>query len=111
MGSRDNSGTGVWKYRQISTATTTIVATGPCLFGGIQVVTGGAASVVTVWDNTAASGAKLADAITTAVAGLLALAPSSPGGVQLDNGLTVVTATGTPAVINVFYWPLASGVS
>lgn len=90
-------------YTQISTATTTTVKSGPGVFYGLRVVTGGAGSSVTVYDNTTNAGTKLIDAAPTAVSGATIL--PGPEGIALETvtGLTVVTSGGTPAVINILW--------
>ncbi len=98
------AGGAVASYTQISTSTTTVVSTGPCILYGINVTTAGTGSTVTLYDNTAASGTKLIDGAITTARGILNDLPNSIG-VLLTAGLTVVTTGATPAVVNVFYAP------
>jgi hypothetical protein len=85
-----------WKANHITTATTTVVKTGPGVLHAFTVGTGGASSTATVYDNTAASGTVLAVISTAAQANLVL-------DIGFSIGLTVVTATGTPADITVSY--------
>lgn len=70
----------------ISTATTTVVKSGPGRIGKI-VAAGGTLGAVTIWDNTAASGAALLPSITP-VQGQVLLED-----IPFGTGLTIVTAT------------------
>lgn len=85
-----------WKYSHITTATTTVIKTGSGVLHTITVGTGGASSVATVYDNTAGSGTVIAVLSTAAQASLTL-------DVGFSTGLTVVTATGTPADITISY--------
>lgn len=80
----------------ISTATTTLVASGPGTLQGVTISTGGAGSSATIYDSLTGSGTVLAVLSTAAQA-------SVTYGAAFATGLTVVTAGGTPADITVTY--------
>lgn len=84
------------KFKHISTATTTLVRTGPGILQSVFVSTGGAGSTATVYDGVDATGAVIA-VINTAVQVSLFY------GVPVSTGICVVTASGTPADITVTY--------
>lgn len=90
---------GAWGYNGISTATTTVVKSGAGQLGRV-VVLGGTLGAITVYDNTAASGAVIAPTFTPAT-----LAGGGPGvyefNVSFGVGLTIVTAAAT--VVTVIY--------
>lgn len=90
-------------YTQITTATTQTIKSGSGVLYAVEVVTGGAGSSVTVYDNTAGSGTKLIDAAPTDVT-RACYTPGPPGMAgDFETGLTVVTSGGTPAVINIWW--------
>ena len=93
-----------FQYVVISTATTTVIPCGPGVFGGVNVVTAGTGSAITIYDNTAASGNLLAPAAaaTTAV-GQPANVFLPPTGIALQKGLTIVTTGSPAAVVNVYF--------
>jgi hypothetical protein len=82
-----------FSYQNISTATTTVVKSGPGQLHSICVNTAAANGTITVYDNTAASGTKISTITSYA---------SVPGCFLYDTafwlGLTIVTATATPDV-------------
>ena len=76
-------------YTSITTAATTVVKSGPGWFQGCKVL-GGTLGNVTIYDNTAASGAVIFAAFTPTASGdLQGITPS------FSVGLTVVTAAAT----------------
>ena len=84
-----------YKYVNVTTATTTLVKTGLGILAGIT-VNGGTLGAITVYDNTAAAGPKIAT-IAVSYAGQVI-----PFGVGFTTGLTVVTGAATD--ITVIYW-------
>ena len=76
-------------YTSITTATTTVVKSGPGWFQGCHVL-GGTLGNVTIYDNTAASGAVIVAAFTPTSANDLKIVNAS-----FSVGLTVVTAAAT----------------
>ena len=84
-----------WQYNNISTQTTTTVASGPCELMGITVNTGATSAVATVYDNTAGSGNKIATVDASATGNFFY-------GIRCKKGLTVVTSGGS-ADITVSY--------
>jgi len=70
---------------QITTATTTVVETGPCVLGGIQILAA-VASTITIYDNTAASGTVIATLPASLAVGYY------PINRLCAVGLTIVTA-------------------
>lgn len=88
---------GDYGYNAISTATTTVVKTGAGQLHQIIVV-GGTLGAITVFDNTAASGAQIVPAFTP-----VAMTGSGPQVYTLDVsfgvGLTVLTAAATALVV------------
>lgn len=83
-------------YAHITTAATTVVKANPTVFTGLVVNTGGASSTATVYDSLTASGTIIA-VIDTATRGQLTYS------VPCRVGLTVVTASGTPADLTVLF--------
>lgn len=82
-----------WQYSNITTATTTTVAKGPCELMGITINKGVASATITVYDNgSAASGTKIAT-----------IAADNPGnffyGVRCKSGVTVVTSGATDVTV------------
>lgn len=73
------------KYSNLTSAATTIVKSGSGILEKIIINTGVASTTVTVYDNTAASGTKIATAATT-TQGVLTY------GCRFGTGLTVVTS-------------------
>jgi len=81
-------------YQNITTATTTVVKAGPGELYSIIVNTPVASAVITIYDNTAASGTKIGT--ITFPATLISDGPIPvPYNVAFSTGLTIVT-TGTP---------------
>ena len=76
-------------YTSITTATTTVVKSGPGWFQGCKVF-GGTLGNITIYDNTAASGAVIVAAFTPTASGDL-----FPLNTSFSVGLTVVTASAT----------------
>lgn len=72
----------------ISTATTTVVKSGPGFLHQIRVI-GGTMGAITIYDNTAASGTQIVPTITPTAQGLLL------EDVLFTTGLTIVTAAAT----------------
>lgn len=83
-------------YSNITTAATTTVKSGAGVLDRLVINTGGTGSTATIYDNTAASGTKIAT-LTTATQGTILY------NVRFGTGLTVVTASGTPADLTVSY--------
>lgn len=82
-----------FSYNNIATATTTTIKSGSGFLHAISINTPVASSVITIYDNTAASGTKIATITLPAV--LLAEGPYGVAlNVSFSTGLTVVTATG-----------------
>jgi hypothetical protein len=81
-----------YEYRPITTATTTVVATGPGVLGGIHVNTT-AAGTITVYDNTAASGTKIATLKASIAEGCYLR------DVHYRTGLTIVTAAASDITV------------
>ncbi|TCO87265.1 hypothetical protein EV701_123102 [Chthoniobacter flavus] len=73
-------------YSNVSTATTTVCKSGSGVLERIIINTGASTSTVTVYDNTAGSGTKIATAATTAQ-GVLVY------GCHFSTGLTIVTSS------------------
>lgn len=80
-----------YKYRNITTATTTTVTTHKGRLVGISVNKAVASSVITVYDNTAGSGTKIAT--ITQPGTLLASNAQFNFNVGVDIGITVVTSS------------------
>jgi hypothetical protein len=81
------------RYATIATATTTTVKTGAGVLHNI-IVTGGTTGTIVIYDNTAASGTKIADFDTT---NLLATYPFH---CKFSTGLTIVTSAATKITVN-----------
>jgi hypothetical protein len=85
------AGAGSFAYKNITTDTTTTLKTGPGYLHTICINTPAATGVVTIYDNTAASGTKI---------GTITSFASTVGCLTYDvafwTGLTVVTATAAP---------------
>lgn len=80
-----------WSYRNITTATTTVVKSGTGTVKGILINSKGTvASLITIYDNTSATGSKIGTIDSLTLSGLFDL------GVVFTTGLTIVT-TGTIA--------------
>lgn len=90
-------------YTQITTNGTTTIKAAPGILYGVEVVTAGVASSVTVFNNVTNSGDKIIDAAATdIVRACYTPGPESMAG-DLDVGITVVTAGTTPATINIWW--------
>jgi hypothetical protein len=89
-------------YVPINTNTTATIFKGPGIFFGLQVVNAGTAWVITVYDNTAASGNLLSPSLLAITLGEPDLG-IPPQGVWCQTGLTIVTSGTTPGVLNVLY--------
>lgn len=86
-----------WKYENITTDTTTDVNSGEGILHSITINTPIASSVITVYDNTAASGTKIAT--ITLPATLVSQGPMTAlYDVTYTTGLTIVTGTGASDV-------------
>jgi len=72
-------------YKNITTATTTVVKSGPGVLFGI-VVNGTAAGTITIYDNTAGSGNLIGTLKASITEGLYSF------GCRFSTGLTIVTA-------------------
>ncbi len=83
-------------YSNITTATTTSAKSGAGVLVRVIVNTVGAGSTLTIYDNTAASGTKIATMTT-------AIQCSQEFNVAFATGLTVVSASGSPADITLVY--------
>ena len=88
-------GNTIYTSTPITTATTTVIKTGQGQYGGIEVL-GGTTGTITVYDNTSATGKKLADFDTTN-----AINPTYIQNSGFSVGLTVVTSAATK--INVLW--------
>jgi hypothetical protein len=86
--------TGGYSFSNITTATTTTSKSGAGYLRNITVNTGGAGSTLTVYDNTAGSGTKIATIDTSTVG-------TKTYDIAFATGLTLVSASGTPADITV----------
>jgi hypothetical protein len=84
------------KFSNITTATTTTVKSGSGVLERIVVNTAGAGSTFVIYDNTAGSGTKIASGTSATQISLMY-------NVRFSTGLTIVTASGTPADITVIY--------
>jgi len=83
------------KYTRINTNTTTTIVSGPAILHAIMVNTAGATgNTATVYDSQTGSGNIVAVIDTTAIRQIIY-------DVYCPNGLTIVTATGSPADITV----------
>lgn len=83
-------------YQNITTATTTVVKSGPGFLYGLLIGTPAASATITIYDNTAGSGTKITT--ITMPAALLSSGPIPvPINVAFSTGLTIVT-TGTTEV-------------
>jgi 4-hydroxyphenylpyruvate dioxygenase-like putative hemolysin len=83
-------------FANVTTATTTAVKASAGVLERIIVNTAGAGSTLTIYNNTAGSGAKVGT-MTTAAQGCFEF------NVNCTTGITVVSASGTPADITVVY--------
>lgn len=93
-------------YTNLAANATTAIRTGPGILHSITVNKAGASSnVCTVYDNSAASGTKIATIDTVNAT------PNLLYDVQFNTGLTIVIGTGTAADITVSWMPLASNQS
>ena len=91
-----------YTYTNLAANATTVIRTGKGKLHSITINTAGAsANVCTVYDNTAASGSKIATINTVAAA------PNLLYDVQFNTGLTVVIGTGTAADVTVSWTPVA----
>lgn len=90
-----------FNYTNLAANATTVIRTGPGILHAITVNTQGASSnVLTVYDNTAGSGTKIATIDSTVDYGTLLY------DVTFSTGLTIVIGTGTAADITVSWAPL-----
>jgi len=87
-------------YQNVAAGTaTTTVKGGSGILIGVSINTKGASSnTLTIYDNTAGSGTKIATIDTTVAAGFY-----NYGGLYFRTGLTLVSATGTGADYTVIY--------
>jgi len=90
---------GQFSATNITTATTTTVKSGAGLYAGLIINKGVAAGVITIYDNTAASGTKLGT--ITFGAALLGDPPiiCAPIGAKFSTGLTIVTSAATDITV------------
>lgn len=90
-----------YNYTNLLANATTVIRTGPGVLHNININTKGLSSnVVTIYDNTAASGTKIATIDSTVDYGPLNF------DVTFATGLTIVIGTGTAADITVSWAPL-----
>lgn len=82
-----------YEHKNIATNTTTVVSAGPCILHNITINTT-AAGAITVYDNTAASGTKIATLPSSAVVG------DYNYDVRCRTGLTVVTAAASDVTVS-----------
>lgn len=83
--------TGSYSYANIATATTTVVRNGKGVLKGIVVNKAVATGAITIYDNTAASGAKIAT-ITSPATLIHSQISLDYGEVAFTTGLTIVTS-------------------
>jgi hypothetical protein len=83
-------------YNNITTATTTTVKTGAGVLESVIINSAGTGSSITIYANTAGSGTKIATLTAEAQIAI-------PYNLAFATGLTVVTASGTPANITIVY--------
>ena len=83
-------------FANVTTATTTAVKASAGVLVSINVNTAGAGSTLVIYNNTAGSGTKVGT-MTTAIQGVFVF------NVTCATGITVVSASGTPADITVVY--------
>lgn len=83
-----------YEARNITTATTTVVSAGPCVLGTVTINTT-AAGTITIYDNTAASGTKIATIAASPVNGSTFIY-----NVKCRTGLTVVTAAASDITVS-----------
>lgn len=81
-------------HRNITSATTTVVSSGPCVLHAITINTT-AAATITVYDNTSAAGTKIATIAASPTIGTVFLYD-----VKCLTGLTVVTAGATDCTVS-----------
>jgi len=84
---------GAWAYKNITTDTTTVLKSTPGFLHSVCVNTQANTGTVTVYDNTAASGIKIATITSVTGQGQCFVY-----NVAFWSGLTIVTATATPDV-------------
>jgi hypothetical protein len=84
---------GSFSYKNITTDTTTTLKTGPGYLHTVCVNTPAATGTITIYDNTAASGTKIA-----LITSFASVSGCFVYDVAFWTGLTVVTATATPDV-------------
>src|SRR3569623_440263 len=90
-----------FNYTNLAANATTTIRTGPGILHAININTKGAsANVITVYDNTAASGTKIATIDSTVTYGSLLF------DLTFSTGLTIIIGTGTAADITVSWAPL-----
>lgn len=86
-------------FSNLAANATTTIKSGPGVLAWVSINTKGATgNTLTIYDNTAASGTKIATIDTTAQLGQIYF------GVTFSTGLTVVSATGTAADFTVGYF-------
>jgi hypothetical protein len=91
-------------YQSITTNTTTVVKSAAGVLYGIAVTAIGTLSTLTVYDSLTASGTVIVPAsIVTTALGLIGVTFPAGVGLNMKNGITVVTAGTTPASLLVFY--------
>lgn len=93
----DNNQSVGWNYSNITTQTTTVVKSGAGFLGGITFNKPQAAGVVTIYDNTAASGTVIATITfpATLLSDVTQWGVLGTGGIKCQNGITVVTSGAT----------------
>lgn len=84
------------KYKNITTAATTVVKSGSGILERIIVNSGGSGSTIAIYDNTSAATTLIGTATSASQATLIY-------GCRFSTGLTIVTASGTAADITVVY--------
>lgn len=88
-----------YAFTNITTSTTTVVKGTFCILKSIIVNSlGTVASVVTIYNNSAASGTKVGTLNTLALLGVI-----DYGGIVLSNGLTITTTGIVPPDITIIY--------
>lgn len=90
-------GADAYSFVNITTATTTVVKSGAGVFKGIAINSIGTTVTITIYDNTAASGTKIAT-----ISGVLPLQRINFG-VKFSTGLTIVTTGVAAADMTVMY--------
>jgi hypothetical protein len=91
---------GYWEKAVIDATGATVVYTGPCIYGGYIIVAAAGAHTMTLYDNTAASGQVLLNALSVNSAADATKAM----GIKCDNGITAnLSGNPTDGLVLVLY--------